>query len=453
VSLTTARIFLAFLPVFFLLSSSAQQNSPFSRYGLGEVYTNQHVISRSIGGLTAAYADGVNNNVGQSVNFNNPATYGSFYMVTFDVALTIDSRSLVSKTPAGKFTTNNLVPTYLSVGLPLSRAKGWGMAFGLKPISAIGYSIENRERLAGDSLQTIYEGQGGLNQFFVGIGKKIGNFSIGFNTGYNFGKREINTRKAFLNDTVAYYQSNSSTKTSYNGVFLSGGFQYEFSVGKKVDAATKSTSNYLLRLGVSGTLSQNLSASQDQLKQTYTATTNGDFKIDSVSEQYDIKGKINLPSTYSAGLTLHKTLTNPRGVFELWSVGAEYTATQWTKYRFYGQPDQLSDSWQVKFGVQFSPDPVSGRGYWNNVNYRAGFFTGKDYINADGNGLKQIGVSFGAGLPIKKWRAYDAQYSLLNTAFQFGKRGSAVNNITENFFQFTLGMSLSDLWFIKRKYD
>ncbi|HEY1019404.1 MAG TPA: hypothetical protein VGE25_10415 [Sediminibacterium sp.] len=455
VSSTTARIFLAFLPVFFLLGSSAQQNSPFSRYGLGELYSNQHVISRAMGGLSAAYADGLNNNVGQAVNFNNPATYGSFYMTTFDVGLTIDTRTLISNNPTGKFSSKNFTPSYISVGLPLKKTKGWGMAFGLKPLSTINYSIENRSVMAGtgDSLLTVYDGQGGLNQFFVGIGKKIGNFSIGFNTGYNFGKREINTRKAFLNDTVAHYQGLSSSKTSYSGIFLHGGLQYEFSVGKKVFAETKTTNNYLLRMGVTGTLQQQLSASQDQIKQTYTPTTSGDFKIDSVSEVYNIKGKITLPSTYAAGLTLHKTVTNPRGVFELWSIGAEYTATQWTKYRFYGQPDQLADSWQLKLGVQFSPDPLSGRGYWNNVNYRAGFFTGKDYINADGNGLKQTGFSLGAGLPIKKWRAYDNQFTFLNTALQFGKRGTAVNNVTESFFQFTFGMSLSDLWFIKRRYD
>ncbi|MEK7198910.1 MAG: hypothetical protein AAB212_03185, partial [Bacteroidota bacterium] len=67
-SITIDRLCLAVFFGFSLLNTQAQQNSPFSRYGLGEYYTNQHVISRSMGGLTAAYADGLNNNVGQSVN-------------------------------------------------------------------------------------------------------------------------------------------------------------------------------------------------------------------------------------------------------------------------------------------------------------------------------------------------------------------------------------------------
>lgn len=456
VSLTISnftRLCLAFVPAVFLFTAQAQENSPFSRYGIGEYYTNQHVISRSMGGLTAAYAGGLNNNVGQSINFGNPATYAGLYMVSFDLGLTIDSRSLNSISPIGKFASANLFPSYLAVGVPLNRVKGWGLAFGLKPVTRISYSVQSSERVAGDSLQTLYEGSGGLNQAFVGIAKRWKTLSIGFNTGYNFGRKEINTRKTFLNDTVSFYQSNSSTSTNFGGIFLNGGLQYEISLHKKVNTETKTAENYLLRFGATGTLQQNMSATQNIDRQTYTYGANGDIKIDSISTVDNVKGKVLLPATYAAGVTLHKTSTNSRGIFELWSIGAEYTSTQWTKYRFYDQPDKLANSWQFKLGIQFSPDPLANRGYWNNVNYRAGIYVGKDYVNADGNGLKQYGVSFGAGLPVRKWSSYSDQFTVLNTALQFGKRGSGVNNITESYVQFSLGISMSDIWFVKRRYD
>ena len=59
----------------------------------------------------------------------------------------------------------------------------------------------------------------------------------------------------------------------------------------------------------------------------------------------------------------------------------------------------------------------------------------------------------GAGFPIRKWRAYDNQYTNINTTFEFGKRGNKNNNITESFFRLSLDLNLSDVWFIKRKYD
>jgi hypothetical protein len=104
-------------------------------------------------------------------------------------------------------------------------------------------------------------------------------------------------------------------------------------------------------------------------------------------------------------------------------------------------------------GAQISPNPDGGTSYLSNVNYRLGFQFGKDYINADGNGLKHSSFTLGAGFPIRKWRNYETQYTVVQAAVQFGKRGSAVNNITENYTQLTLGFSLSDVWFIKRKYD
>jgi len=56
-------------------------------------------------------------------------------------------------------------------------------------------------------------------------------------------------------------------------------------------------------------------------------------------------------------------------------------------------------------------------------------------------------------LPVRKYRSYDYQYTLINLAMQFGKRGTNVNNFNESFIQLTLGYSLSDIWFNKRKYD
>ncbi len=454
VSSINFRLWPSFVLVLLVISSQAQINSPFSRYGIGEYYTNNHIISRSLGGLAAAYADGLNNNVGQSINFSNPATYSAHYMVSFDIGLTFDTRTLRNFQPPDKFVSNTFLPSYLSLGVPLNRTKNLGLAIGLRPISTINYSVVERSKVGVDSLHTFYEGTGGLNQLFVGVGKKWKDLSIGFNTGYIFGRKEISTVKRFLSDTVSYSQSKSSTTSEIGGMFLSGGLQYELSLRKKGVAITSANSeNYLLRFGLTGSLKNSINATQDISKKTIFSTAQGDIKIDSVYEQNNVKGKVVLPSTYAAGVTLHKTVTNTRGVFEMWSIGLEYTSTQWSTFRYYDVADKLTNSWQMKLGIQFSPDPFAGRDYLSKVNYRAGAFFGKDYVDADGNGLQQYGISAGAGLPIRKWTSFDNQFTVLNFAFQIGKRGSSVNTITENYMQVSLGISLSDLWFVKRKYD
>lgn len=455
VSSTTGRLaFVVSFISFFAISSSAQVNSPFSRYGLGNLVGSQHAISRSMGGLSAAYADGNNYNVGQAINFNNPATYGSNYMVTYDLGLSIDSRKLKSNNPNGTFSSVYLIPSYLAVSFPLNKAKGLGLAFGLRPITRVNYGIESRARLAGDSIGTIYEGTGGTNQAFIGIGKKWKNLSVGLNTGYTFGRKELSTTKTFYNDTLQYFESKSATQTNFGKVFLQLGVQYEFTLSKKENVADKSAKSLLMRVGATASLQQNMNAVQSISRQTFVVNAAGGLiEVDSIAKQDNIKGTIVMPATYDAGFMIMKTLTNTRGNFQLWSAGLEFTTTQWTKYRFYGQPDALNNSWALKMGAQVSPNPDGGTSYLSNVNYRFGFQFGKDYINADGNGLKHSSFTLGAGFPIRKWRNYETQYTVIQAAVQFGKRGSAVNNITENYTQLTLGFSLSDMWFIKRKYD
>jgi hypothetical protein len=455
VSSTTGRLAYVVSCMLFTVFSFAQVNSPFSRYGIGNLVGAQHTVSRSMGGLQASYADGITSNIGQSINFNNPASYGNlFNLVTYDLGLTIDSRNLKSANPAGSFSSIYFIPAYAAVAMPISKAKGIGFAFGLKPISRINYSIANKGRLAGDSAGTLYSGTGGFNQAFIGIGKRWKKLNIGFNTGYSFGRRETNTQITFFNDTVSYYQSNQSVKTNFGKMFLQGGIQYEFDIIKQEDKIARTSESYAVRVGAIASFQQNLNATQDINKYTFGIASSGAIVgIDTVLRAENIKGNVVIPATYEAGATLSKRFGTTAGTFELWSIGLEFATTQWTRYRFYNQPDALNNSWVVKLGAQISPNPQASNNYLRSINYRLGFNYGQDYINADGNGLKTFTVSLGAGLPIRKWRAYETQYTTMQTALQIGKRGSSVNNITENYLQLSVGFSLSDIWFIKRKYD
>ena len=95
--------------VCFLTPTQAQINSPFSRYGLGnEVFNNQNASSQGMGGFTTAYTSSMNGSYGQSVNFNNPASYGSIYLTTFDIGLNINSNTLKRATPVNDLLRHHL---------------------------------------------------------------------------------------------------------------------------------------------------------------------------------------------------------------------------------------------------------------------------------------------------------------------------------------------------------
>jgi hypothetical protein len=430
---------------FFLLGSlyvSAQQNSPFSRFGLGDVLPNAHITSRGMGGITAPYVDG------QSVNFVNPASYSRLNLVTYDLGLTIDNRTLRSQTPVGKYNSVNFTPSYVVLGMPLSRKKdrGMGLVFGLRPLTSINYSIQERRKVGNvDSITYLYEGSGGLNEAFVGIGKQWKGLSIGINGSYLFGRKETSTR-TFITDTVAIpaYSGNSSTTTSFHNFNLKAGIQYEASLSK----------NTSLRIGASGNLKPKLNATQDLVRETfYYSAVGSPVSFDSAYKVTDALGTVEMPATFNAGFMIVRTVEDKlKYKAERAAFGVEYETTNWSSYRFYGQNDNLAKSWIVKIGAQVTPNPLPSTNYWDHVTYRAGFNFGKDQVVVANNQYSTYTASIGAGFPVRKWRSYDNQFTNINTALEFGKRGGN-NNITESFFRFSVGLSLSDMWFIKRKYD
>jgi hypothetical protein len=202
---------------------------------------------------------------------------------------------------------------------------------------------------------------------------------------------------------------------------------------------------------------QNINVTSNVLNETYNYTANGTIaSIDTVSYHPDVNGKVTLPTMFNVGFMI----VNQQSLLGIatdykWMAGAEMTIGKWgSEYQYPGKSEPLTNSWLMRAGVQFVPTPFAANsGFLGHTIYRFGFYTGKDYVNPDGNELKITAFTFGTGFRVRKFNNYTNQSSIINTAIEVGRRGTNVNNVTENFFKFSLGLSLSDIWFIKRKYD
>jgi len=442
-----------FLPLFLValglqLTAFSQENSPYSRYGLGDISPNRNVFSRGMGGIAAGVAD--NQNVYQSLNYTNPASYANIFSTVFDVGAEIRYLTLRSSNPAKKFTSANTFFSYLQMAFPLTTPKMakkkilWAATFGLRPTTRINYKIERNERLPGiDSLNTVYEGSGGLNQAYLGTALKIKNFSIGVNAGYIFGSKDYSTKLTFLNDSVIYYISNSANKTSMNGVFVNLGVQYEHNFNKDEKGIPR-----MLRVGAYGNLQQNLNASRDDIRETITYDGVGaPIRLDSIFEVKNIKGKVTYPAKVGAGFTYQSAN---------WMYGADFETTNWSNYRYYGQTDLVQNSWTIRVGTQYYPAKPNtpAKRYFRYVKYRAGFYYGNDYIKVDNN-RPDYAFTLGAGLPLTSLSriSYAGEYVVLNTALEVGNRGNRNNNIRESNVRFNIGISMNARWFQKPKYN
>jgi hypothetical protein len=254
--------------------------------------------------------------------------------------------------------------------------------------------------------------------------------------GYMFGRRDYSTTRALF-DTVELKTATYDADASYNGVFFSGGAQYQIRLNK--DSTT------LLRLGVSGNLKRTINASRDVTRAaTGTAGTS-----DSVYFQQGLNGDVVYPASYTAGFVVeHQIGRNGAFLF-----GTDFVQNKWSQFRFFGAPDSVRDNWQLRIGTQLRPSAKANSGYFSNVSYRAGFYFGPDYIHV-GQKLPVYGVSFGMGLPLANYSSLArGQFTIINLGLEYEQRGNNKNVLKENLFRLSIGLNLSDLWFSKRKYD
>ena len=456
------RLFFS-LSILFLLPAfvlRAQDNSPFSRYGIGNLTPSYNVFNRGMGGISAGFFDG------STINLNNPAAYSFFESsreqkskkltsgrAVLDVGMNFDRRVLTEPGNPNPFKTNNAMFSYLQVGMPLRR--NWGISFGLRPVSRIEYKVLRKERLYDpntglniDSAHTIFEGNGGAYLPSLGTGfaifekvrknKQVEKLSVGLNMGYLFGEKDYSSRRIIFNDTVNYLPSNHEAQVNFNGLYFGAGVQYLIPLKQ----------NLFLTLGAFGNWGQNLDATRDLVRETFIFDENqGNIRLDSVFEEKGAKGVLRMPASYTFGFLVQRYKSSESGG---WLVGADFTQNKWDDYRLFGERDSVKNSWELKIGAQLSPE--AKRNYFSNVDYRIGISMGPDYLKI-GEKFNLFSASFGLGLPVAINRNAIYQRTKINLAFEYSRRGNNDNILKESLYRLSLGFSFSDLWFIKRRYD
>lgn len=430
----TKASILCLLGGLFLAASNvtAQDNSPYSRYGLGDMNNNQNTINRGMGGVSQAYNDP------QSVNYINPASYSHLLLTTLDIGIEGGVKNLTSKDT--RFSSGFGTLSYLQLGIPLK--KNWGMNIGLRPVTRVSYNIlQNTEKTFFDTLKlpvaNQYEGNGGLYQVFVGTGVGIGkNLSVGANIGYLFGSIQNSTKAIYpLNNFI--FPSRHSTRDTYGSFFYKLGLQYNAKLGNELD----------LTIGASGSVQQNLKARRETMRETlfYDASSDEYNTQDTAFYEKGAKGKAIYPQELGGGIMLRKEGN--------WMIGADFTTTQWDQFRSYGVADSaVQNAWKFSLGGQIIPNANGMGGYWSRVTYRLGGYYGRDYVKLNGVDMPIKGFTIGLGLPVRR-QAYSYQFTAINIAFEAGQRGDNKTALKEAIYKFSLGFTLNDRWFIKKKYD
>ena len=411
-------IFLAGSPFIFAQSNTS---SPYSIGGLGEIAFKGNAINRHMGGLDIV-SDSLH------ANINNPASLGDLKLVTYSLGLNYKSTKLSSNASNESVTSASI--NYLVVAIP---TKKFTFGFGILPTTSVGYRLQSV--IDGDDINNVVnrnEGYGGLNQTFISIGFKVFEFlNFGVSANYNFGK---------ITNESSRQEQNIDFGTFFTKTSSLVGFNYRFATQLKIPLTSK------VRLDAMAYYvpKNSLTATNESVYFTRSVTTQdlGDFENLDLAARNLKETSISLGDQYSFGLGITKE--------KKWFVGGQYSQRNSADYvNNFISLDNITyaNGSRLSFGGFYLPDYSSITSYWKRIVYRAGMRFEDTGVLFNNQPLKENGISFGVSLPM-------AGYSNANIGIEFGKRGSQDNGlIQESYWNLIVGLSLNDIWFIKRKFN
>ena len=411
--------------------SQTAESSPYSRYGIGNLQSTGFNINNAIGGL----AYGINES--SNINFANPASYGFFKERSFTFETGIENTALTLSTTDTSQTNYNTSMGFLAFGFPVP--KWWGSSFGIRPFTKAAYTTgETVNSTNTGSVNYTYEGAGGINQFYWGNGFQFNGLAIGINTSYLFGPLEKNRRQIFdQTNTLNYY---NNELINLGGFYFNYGMQYSHTM----DSLFKKQLSKPITLTLGGVVDFNtsLKARKKEIGITFIEYIEDPFLIlplDTVLSTHDTNS-IVFPKSIGVGITLK------RGNQLL--IGLDYEQRIWSEYLSFGEKDpSITDSKRYAFGIQYTPNSKANN-YLATVHYRAGLNYQNSNLIINGLQLDQYGTTFGVGLPLKRLK------SVLHLSVEWGERGTTEKGLLkESYWKTRFGITLNDLWFVKRKYD
>lgn len=450
-SLQALSLLLAFLYL------SAQESSPYSRFGLGNIQDNNTLAISGMGGIGTAFRST------ESISFTNPASLSALKLTGFEFALNGSYSKL--KSTEGSTPSFNANMSYMALSLPIR--KFWVASVGLVPYSVKDYRI-NDTTTTSDNLNTgrTYEGGGGTYNAYFANGFRIKDFSIGVNVGYMFGRLENYVLATPLDSTNSLdptaYASLRENILRVRGLTWNVGAQYEIPITEKMD----------LVVGVSGNVSTKLSDKNALQTGFYTVPNDyvGRFRNDNenIADFLELLNgagvdtlsfasnniSVKLPSAINAGITLMKGSE--------WQAGVDFRYQIWSKFEGIETTSnsRYSNSWRVGIGGEWRPKPTTESSkFLQRIKYRGGFYAQRTNLEINGRSIDEYGITIGFGLPLLTALSDDngfiQRYLLypFNFAFEMGSRGTTQEGLVrDNFFRIKFGLTLSDKWFVKRKY-
>ncbi|MCC8154789.1 MAG: outer membrane protein transport protein [Tannerellaceae bacterium] len=384
--LKISRVIVAGILVLSQFSVVAQNNtnSPYTRYGYGELADRSFGAGRAMGGV------GIGLRSSKQINPMNPASYTSIDSMTFIFDFGVAGQLSWFNDGINSQSNINGNVEYIALQFPIT--KRIAFSAGILPYSYVGYSYGSV--LTDNDVERVesFSGKGGLNDLYAGLSIEVWKkrLSVGANFGYFFGSI-THSQDVYVYPFTTSVSERRDQTVDIRDFKMDFGIQYTHPISK--------------------TESFTIGATFSPSKKLNTETTTNTYQyVSSISSGVLTKGDTintktyDLPNSIGVGVSYEKR--------DKLLLAADFLYEDWSNARFAGSKDDFKNRIRTAAGVEYIPDHFN-RSFVKRIRYRAGVHYSNSYLKIQEKSYNEYGASIGFGLPLLDNR------SLINLSFEY----------------------------------
>jgi hypothetical protein len=428
ITLALAATFLALAHPCSVRAQQRSDGSVYSRFGLGELYSNTSSQIQALGGGGTALSSF------NYVNLANPGTWADQVVTRLAGGVQFQGLDIEDATGATSRLNSSMLGSF-QFGFPMIQGK-LGFVASFAPFSRVAHSVRSGQVVIEDPTLTSpaaynirFEGSGGLQTVALGIGYRINkNASFGGAINLNFGILRESRFTDFTTSEFASTQLDLSTRLSGASATLGALFTFR-KLASETDAMT---------VGIS-------LSTPGSVKGVQTVTSGDALDPDTLGAP--LRGTLDLPLRVNGGVAYY--------INRRWTLVVDGTIEPWDKLdgdlALAGfAPDGssiLDQRTRVSAGFEHLPSINPLDSYLKRVAYRLGGYSDTGYV------IPRAGISFrttaltgGLSLPT----LFPGTH--IDIGFEVGQRGSTDSGfVRESFYKILVNMNIGERWFDRRK--
>ncbi|MEM1135337.1 MAG: hypothetical protein AAGI07_05810 [Bacteroidota bacterium] len=396
-------------------------SSPFSVLGIGDIESQGNIRNDGMGGVGISTPHPLYGNV------LNPANLPYNQYTFFDIGVFTEYKTLsegdLEQTDFG----GNI--KYLAFGFPVN--KNWVTGAGLRPFSTVNFETTTTSKVpqAPTFAEYTYSYEGGITQVYWSNGIRIyKGVTLGLEAAYNFGSLKTSS-----------FSSLTEVTSVSNVEFLQRVIVSDFSFKPGINYSSKLSEKMILNIGITYGFGTSFNVRKhEEIVRNYFG--NQELKQrDTLSN--NVRGSITMPADLSLGISLEKQYK--------YIIGIDINRQSWSDYRDFDGVAGLKNTYTYRVGAEWVPDVTSVSSYFKRIAYRVGASLQQLPFTIGGEQVERRSASLGFSLPVNRG------FSSLNFAFIYGtsQAGSSNNNVSEEFIQVKVGLTVNDRWFVRRRIN